>query len=97
MGRSPNPIPSESMSTITPTEGNVVVEVKTQKEKSAGGIFIPDAAKSIEFIVLAVPEGTTKITEGSRVLIKQDNSIIVEIDGRRILVVPVKDVFAVVS
>lgn len=85
------------MSIITPTPGNVVVEARGQKEKTTSGLHIPEGYRGIEFYVLAVPAGITVCNEGDRVLINQKNSVIVEIDDKKILVLPVADILAVIQ
>jgi co-chaperonin GroES (HSP10) len=91
------------MSTITPTPGNVVIEAKGQAEKTAGGLHIPEGYRGIEFYVLAVHEDAIVVgpgalcAPGDRVLINQKNSVLVEIDGRKIMVLPSADVLAVIA
>jgi len=85
------------MSTITPTPGNVVIEAKGQAEKTASGLHIPEGYRGIEFYVIAAHADETRCYDGDRVLINQKNSVLVEIDGRKIMVLPSADVLAVIA
>jgi chaperonin GroES len=87
---------------------NVVVEHIEQDDKTTGGVFLPDTAKEKpqEGIIRAVGAGrvTDKGTKldmhvkvGDRVLYRKYSGSEVKIDGTEYLIIPEKDILALVD
>ncbi len=87
---------------------NVVVEHIEQDDKTTGGVFLPDTAKEKpqEGIIRAVGAGrvTDKGTKldmhvkvGDRVLYRKYSGSEVKIDGTEYLIIPEKDILALVN
>jgi len=92
---------------LKPLGDRVIVKQKTQEEKTASGIYLPDTAKEKpqEGKILAVGDG--KLNEdGTRIPmnVKVGDSIIygkysgteVKIDGEEYLIISEKDILAIV-
>ena len=93
---------------LKPLFDNVVVEHVEQDDKTTGGVFLPDTAKEKpqEGIIRAVGPGrvTDKgtvvdmhVKVGNRVLYRKYSGSEVKIDGTEYLIIPEKDVLAVVD
>ena len=93
---------------LKPLFDNVVVEHVEQQDKSSGGVFLPDTAKEKpqEGIIRAVGPG--RITDkgnvvdmhvkvGDRVLYRKYSGSEVKIDGTEYLIIPEKDILAIVD
>lgn len=93
---------------LKPLFDNVVVEHVEQQDKSSGGVFLPDTAKEKpqEGIIRAV--GAGRITDkgnvvdmhvkvGDRVLYRKYSGSEVKIDGTEYLIIPEKDILAIVD
>jgi chaperonin GroES len=93
---------------LKPLFDNVVVEHVEQQDKSSGGVFLPDTAKEKpqEGVIRAVGPG--RITDkgnvvemhvkvGDRVLYRKYSGSEVKIDGTEYLIIPEKDILAIVD
>jgi len=93
---------------LKPLFDNVVVEHVEQQDKSSGGVFLPDTAKEKpqEGLIRAVGPG--RITDkgsvvemhvkvGDRVLYRKYSGSEVKIDGTEYLIIPEKDILALVD
>jgi chaperonin GroES len=93
---------------LKPLFDNVVVEHVEQKDKSSGGVFLPDTAKEKpqEGIIRAVGPG--RVTDKGNVVemhVKVDDRVLyrkysgseVKIDGTEYLIIPEKDILAIVD
>ncbi|HEY2474771.1 MAG TPA: co-chaperone GroES [Candidatus Cybelea sp.] len=93
---------------LKPLFDNVVVEHIEQDDKTTGGVFLPDTAKEKpqEGVIRAVGAGrmTDKGTKldmhvkvGDRVLYRKYSGSEVKIDGTEYLIIPEKDILAIVD
>jgi chaperonin GroES len=93
---------------LKPLFDNVVVEHVEQQDKSSGGVFLPDTAKEKpqEGLIRAVGPGrvTDKgslvemhVKVGDRVLYRKYSGSEVKIDGTEYLIIPEKDILAIVD
>ncbi|MDQ2872705.1 MAG: co-chaperone GroES [Candidatus Eremiobacteraeota bacterium] len=93
---------------LKPLGDRVVVEHIEQREKSAGGVFLPDTAKEKpqEGIIRAVGTGRTldngtvvamSVKVGDRVIYSKYSGSEVPVDGKDVLIISEKDVLAVVE
>jgi chaperonin GroES len=93
---------------LKPLFDNVVVEHVEQQDKSSGGVFLPDTAKEKpqEGVIRAVGPGrvTDKgsvidmhVKAGDRVLYRKYSGSEVKIDGTEYLIIPEKDILAIVD
>lgn len=93
---------------LKPLFDNVVVEHVEQQDKSSGGVFLPDTAKEKpqEGVIRAIgtgrvlDNGTThplSVKVGDRVLYRKYSGSEVKVDGTEYLIIPEKDVLAVVD
>ncbi|HEX3369744.1 MAG TPA: co-chaperone GroES [Candidatus Cybelea sp.] len=93
---------------LKPLFDNVVVEHIEQDDKTTGGVFLPDTAKEKpqEGIIRAIGAGreTDKGTKldmhvkvGDRVLYRKYSGSEVKIDGTEYLIIPEKDILAIVD
>jgi chaperonin GroES len=93
---------------LKPMFDNVVVEHVEQDDKTSGGIFLPDTAKEKpqEGIIRAV--GTGRVTDkgdvvkmhvkaGDRVIYRKYSGSEVKVDGTEYLIIPEKDILAIVD
>ncbi|HYL27930.1 MAG TPA: co-chaperone GroES [Candidatus Nitrosotalea sp.] len=93
---------------LKPLFDNVVVEHVEQEDKSSGGVFLPDTAKEKpqEGIIRAI--GSGRVTDkgsviemhvkvGDRVLYRKYSGSEVKIDGTEYLIIPEKDILAIVD
>ena len=93
---------------LKPLFDNVVVEHVEQQDKSSGGVFLPDTAKEKpqEGVIRAV--GSGRVTDkgsvvdmhvkvGDRVLYRKYSGSEVKIDGTEYLIIPEKDILAIVD
>jgi len=93
---------------LKPLGDRVIVKQKTQEEKTASGIYLPDTAKEKpqEGKILAVGDGKLN-DDGTRIPmnVKVGDSIIygkysgteVKIDGEEYLIISEKDILAIVQ
>lgn len=93
---------------LKPLFDNVVVEHVEQDDKTTGGIFLPDTAKEKpqEGIIRAVGSGrvTDKgatlpmtVKAGDRVVYRKYSGSELKIDGTEYLIIPEKDILAIVD
>jgi chaperonin GroES len=93
---------------LKPLFDNVVVEHVEQQDKSSGGVFLPDTAKEKpqEGVIRAVGTGrvldngttlTMSVKVGDRVLYRKYSGSEVKVDGTEYLIIPEKDVLAIVD
>jgi chaperonin GroES len=93
---------------LKPLHDNVVVEHVEQDDKTTGGVFLPDTAKEKpqEGVIRAVgsgrvlDNGTTlpvTVKVGDRILYRKYSGSEVKIDGTEYLIIPEKDVLAIVD
>lgn len=94
---------------IKPLADRVLVKPAEEKDKTEGGIFIPDTAKKErpqEGEVIAVGEGKTndsgeliapKIKKGERVLFRKFAGTEIEIDGEEYLIMGENDILAIIE
>ena len=93
---------------LKPLFDNVVIEHVEQDDKTIGGVFLPDTAKEKpqEGVIRAVGSGriTDKGTKvdmhvkvGDRVLYRKYSGSEVKIDGTEYLIIPEKDILAIVD
>ena len=93
---------------LKPLFDNVVVEHIEQDDKTTGGVFLPDTAKEKpqEGVIRAV--GSGRVTDkgakldmhvkvGDRVLYRKYSGSEVKIDGTEYLIIPEKDILAIVD
>ena len=93
---------------LRPLGDRLVVEHVEQAEKSAGGVFLPDTAKEKpqEGVIKAVGDGRVldngtklaiSVKVGDRVLYRKYSGSEVKIDGTEYLIIPEKDILAIVD
>jgi chaperonin GroES len=93
---------------LKPLHDNVIVEHAEQKEVSAGGVFLPDTAKEKpqEGLVKAVGDGKVldngtklamSVKAGDTVLYRKYSGSEVKIDGVEYMIIPEKDILAIVT
>ena len=93
---------------LKPLFDNVVVEHVEQDDKTSGGVFLPDTAKEKpqEGVIRAVGSGrvTDKGTKvdmhvkvGDRVLYRKYSGSEIKVDGTEYLIIPEKDILAIVD
>jgi chaperonin GroES len=93
---------------LKPLFDNVVVEHVEQQDKSSGGIFLPDTAKEKpqEGVIRAIGTGRVlddgkshpmSVKVGDRVLYRKYSGSEVKIDGTEFLIIPEKDILAIVD
>ena len=99
---------SQSKVTLQPLGDKVVVEREESQEKTAGGIYIPDAAKDKPTRGTIISVGTGKVLDestrgemqvkkGDRVLFTSYAGTEVKIDGEELMIMSEDDVLAVVE
>ena len=87
---------------IRPLFDRVVIQPVEAESKTASGLFIPDAAKErpIRGIVLAVGPGKkdepTTVKVGDTVLYGKYSGTEIQLDGKEVLIMKERDIFAVV-
>ena len=86
---------------IEPTAERVLIQPKEPEQKTAGGIFIPDTAqeKTREGKVIAMgkTEKPCNFAAGDMVLFESFGGTEVTIDGKKHIIMNVKDVIAVLK
>ena len=93
---------------LKPLFDNVVIEHVEQNDKSSGGVFLPDTAKEKpqEGVIKAVGDGRVldngtklamNVKVGDRVLYRKYSGSEVMIDGTEYLIIPEKDILAIVD
>jgi chaperonin GroES len=93
---------------LKPLHDNVVIEHVEQDDTTSGGIFLPDTAKEKpqEGVVRAAGDGRVlesgtklgmSVKVGDRVLYRKYSGSEVKIDGTEFLIIPEKDILAVVD
>ncbi len=93
---------------LKPLFDNVVIEHVEQYDKTTGGVFLPDTAKEKpqERMIRAV--GTGRVTDsgtkvemqvkvGDRVFYRKYSGSEVKIEGTELLIIPEKDILAIVD
>jgi len=93
---------------LKPLFDNVVVEHVEQDAKTSGGVFLPDTAKEKpqEGVIRAIGTGRVldngtalpmSVKVGDRVLYRKYSGSEVKVDGTEYLIIPEKDVLAIVD
>ena len=93
---------------LKPLHDNVVIEHVEQEDKTSGGVFLPDTAKEKpqEGVIRAIGGGRTLdngtklamgVKVGDRVLYRKYSGSDVKIDGTEYLIIPEKDILAIVD
>ena len=93
---------------LKPLHDNVVIEHVEQEDKTSGGVFLPDTAKEKpqEGMIRAIGGGRTLdngtklamgVKVGDRVLYRKYSGSEVKIDGTEYLIIPEKDILAIVD
>ena len=93
---------------LKPLHDDVVIEHVEQDDKTMGGIFLPDTAKEKpqEGVIRAAGDGRVlengtklgmSVKVGDRVLYRKYSGSEVKIDGTEYLIIPEKDILAVVD
>jgi chaperonin GroES len=93
---------------LKPLHDNVVIEHVEQDDKTTGGIFLPDTAKEKpqEGMIRAIGDGrildngtklAMNVKAGDRVLYRKYSGSEVKIDGTEYLIIPEKDILAIVD
>lgn len=93
---------------LKPLFDNVVVEHVEQDDKTSGGVFLPDTAKEKpqEGVIRAIGVGRVldngtklamNVKVGDRVLYRKYSGSEVKIDGTEYLIIPEKDILAIVD
>ena len=88
---------------LKPLKDRVVIQMVEQEEKTAGGLFLPTAAKEkLQFAtVLAVSEFTEEkdrqVQVGDRVVFEKYTGTEVKLDGQEYIIVKEQDIIAIVQ
>ena len=93
---------------LKPLHDNVVIEHVEQDDKTSGDIFLPDTAKEKpqEGVIRAIGDGRVlengtklamNVKVGDRVLYRKYSGSEVKIDGTEYLIIPEKDILAIVD
>jgi chaperonin GroES len=85
---------------IKPLNDRVLVKVKMEEEKTAGGIFIPQTAqeKTQQGTVLAIGESQDiKVKINDNVIFDKYAGTTIKLDGEEQLVLKAQDILAVIS
>ena len=93
---------------LKPLFDNVVIEHVEQQDKSSGGVFLPDTAKEKpqEGLIRAVGDGrvldngtklSMSVKPGDHVVYRKYSGSEFKIDGTEYLIVPEKDILAIVD
>ena len=87
---------------VKPLADRVLIEPNPAKEKTAGGLFIPDTAKEKPLAgkVIAVGPGTAdvkmKVKTGDQVLFSEYAGTEINIDGKDYLIMKQGDILAII-
>ncbi|HEX8826858.1 MAG TPA: co-chaperone GroES [Xanthobacteraceae bacterium] len=93
---------------LKPLFDNVVVEHVEQQDKTTGGVFLPDTAKEKpqEGIIRAIGDGRVldngtklgmSVKVGDRVFYRKYSGSEIKIEGTEFLIIPQKDILAIVD
>lgn len=86
---------------IEPTAERVLIQPKEPEQRTAGGIYIPDTAqeKTREGKVIAIgkTEKPTAVMIGDMVIYETFGGTEITIDGKKHLIMNVKDVIAIIK
>jgi chaperonin GroES len=88
---------------VIPLKNKVLVQPKESEEKTAGGIYIPDTAKekTQEGVVIAAGEpgdsGYMPVKKGDHVLYESYAGSEIEIEGKKHLILKVKDILGIIK
>lgn len=93
---------------IRPLHDRIVIKRKTEEERTAGGLYIPDSAKErpTEAIVVAVGKGRIdndgtlrplQVKAGDTVLFGKYAGTDIKLDGEEHLIIREEDVLAIVG
>ena len=93
---------------LKPLFDNVVIEHVEQQDKTTGGVFLPDTAKEKpqEGMIRAIGDGRVlengtklgiSVKVGDRVFYRKYSGSEVKIDGTEYLIIPEKDILAIVD
>jgi chaperonin GroES len=93
---------------LKPLFDNVVIEHVEQQDKTSGGVFLPDTAKEKpqEGVIRAIGDGRVldngtklamNVKVGDRVLYRKYSGSEVKIDSTEYLIIPEKDILAIVD
>ncbi len=85
---------------IKPLKDRVLIKPKEVEEKTTGGIYIPDSAKekTLEAEVIEVgTDETMPVKVGDRVMFESFAGTEVTVEGKKHLIIQVKDILAVIK
>lgn len=83
---------------IRPMGARVLVRVQANDEKTAGGIFIPEAARQRPYIGEVVAYGDeASFYDGDRVLFPRHAGTAVQVDGKEYLFLNKDDILGVID
>ncbi len=85
---------------IKPLNDRVLVKVKMEEEKTAGGIFIPQTAqeKTQQGTVLAVGDSQDiKVKVGDNIIFDKYAGTTIKLEGEEQLIVKAQDILAVIT
>jgi len=85
---------------IKPLGNRVLIRPIEAEEKTASGLYIPDSAKekTLHAEVIAVGEGElVKVKPGDKVIHETYGGSEIEIDGKKHIVMDIKDILALVE
>ena len=86
------------MKRIQPINNYVLIKLATEtEEKTAGGIYIPDAAKEkpTEGEVVSIATGASdEIAIGDQIIFKEFSGTEIKHEGEKFLLIPVADILA---
>ena len=88
------------MNTLTPANDFVLVRPDETSNETEGGIFLPDAAKKrpeTGRVVAIGPKVKESISVGDRIVYDLYAGVDVESDGVAFLLMPIKEVYAVLG
>jgi chaperonin GroES len=93
---------------LRPIDDGVVIKQSEAKEKTAGGIFLPDTAKEKPHIGKVIAVGPGKLLENgkiSKMTVKKNDEVLyakymgsdVEIDGEKYVILKENDILGIVE
>jgi chaperonin GroES len=93
---------------IRPLHDRIVIKRKTEEEKTAGGLFIPESAKERPTEATVVAVGNGRVQDDGKVLplhVKAGDTVLfgkyagteIKLDGEELLIIREEDVLAVVG
>ena len=85
---------------IKPLGNRILIRPLEAEEKTKSGIYIPDSAKEkpLEAEVIAVGDGElVKVKPGDKVIYESFGGSEIKIDGKKHMIMDVKDILAIVQ